>query len=233
MRFIIHREIWERFPGMQVAVVVAYGLNNQIKRPQVKALWEETWTAAAEAATYGNAQSHPRIQRWRESFRAIGVSSKKFPSAIEALLRRALKEGQPFYINPLVDYYNTVSLRHIVPVGGFDLDVLQGSLEARLTCDGDQFTGLDTEDAVVVSPNEIAYADQQTLLTRHFMWRQARTALITESTRSAVFVSEVLDEVDSDLVLQVLDDLKFGLREYFGVIPSTFVVNENSQAIAF
>jgi DNA/RNA-binding domain of Phe-tRNA-synthetase-like protein len=233
MRFIIHPEIWEQFPGMQVAVVVAHDLNNQIKRPQVKALWEETWTAAAKAATYGNAQSHPQIHQWRECFRAIGVSSKKFPSSIEALLRRALKGGQPFYINPLVDYYNTVSLRHIVPVGGFDLDVLQGSLEARLTHDGDQFTGLDTEDAVIVSPNEIAYADQQTLLTRHFMWRQARTGLITESTRSAVFVSEILDDVDSDLVLQVLGDLKFGLREYFGVIPSTFVVNENSPAIEF
>jgi DNA/RNA-binding domain of Phe-tRNA-synthetase-like protein len=40
----------------------------------------------------------------------MGVSGRKFPSSIEALLRRAFKGGEPLRINPLVDFYNAVSL---------------------------------------------------------------------------------------------------------------------------
>ncbi|MDP8946327.1 MAG: hypothetical protein M3N03_10425 [Actinomycetota bacterium] len=41
---------------------------------------------------------------------AMGVSGRKFPSSIEDLLRRAFKGGEPLRINPLVDFYNAVSL---------------------------------------------------------------------------------------------------------------------------
>ncbi len=75
----------------------------------------------------------------------MGVSSKKFPSAIEVLLRRALKDDKPFHINALVDFYHTVSLQYVVPVGGFDLNTLHAPLEARLTRDGDLFQALDDD----------------------------------------------------------------------------------------
>src|SRR5215469_5029787 len=109
---------------MRVATAVALGMDNQTPRPEVEAAWAQVWSEAAGAAVYGNAQSHPRIAPWRESFTRMGVSGKQFPSSAEALLRRALKGGEPFRINPLVDWYNAISLRHLVPAGGFDLDDL-------------------------------------------------------------------------------------------------------------
>ena len=48
---------------------------------------------------------------------------KRFPISIEAMLRRALKGGA-FRINPLVDLYNALSLRHICPAGAVDLDAV-------------------------------------------------------------------------------------------------------------
>src|SRR4029077_204510 len=102
------------------------------------------WAAAAtSAAPYGNAQSHPRVLAWRQRFQAIGVSMRHFPTSIEALLRRAMKGGAPFRINPLVDFYNAVSLNHAVPIGGFDLDRVPGPLTVRLTREGDTFSALD------------------------------------------------------------------------------------------
>src|SRR4051794_41495989 len=122
MRYVIAPEIWERFPGMRVAVAVAEGVDNASPCPTVEALWRESWAAAGGLAVqYANAQSHPHVAPWRERFKAMGVSSKEYRSSIEALLRRAMKGGEPFSINPLVDFYNAVSLRHISPAGGFDL----------------------------------------------------------------------------------------------------------------
>ena len=154
----------------------------------------------------------------------MGVSGKEFPSSIEAVLRRAMKGGPPFSINPLVDFYNTVSLRHTVPAGGFDLDGFHQPLELRLTRDGDVFTSLELDNAVPVAPGEVAYASGNVILTRHFVWRQARQALITPVTRSAVLLSEVLGELGHTVSKHVLDDFVAGLSRHFGVTAESWIV---------
>ena len=144
MQFSVDPEIFARLHGMRLAVVVARGVDNRAGRPGVDEAWSSAWAAAAgSAAPYGNAQSHPRVLAWRQRLQAIGVSMRHFPTSIEALLRRAMKGGTPFRINPLVDFYNAVSLRHTVPVGGFDLDRVPEPLAVRLTREGDTFSALD------------------------------------------------------------------------------------------
>jgi DNA/RNA-binding domain of Phe-tRNA-synthetase-like protein len=220
VEFDVEPAIFERFPGLRLAVVVAQGVDNRADRPAVAARWRDAWEAAGrEGARYGNAQSHPRVRPWRERFRSQGISGKEFPSSAEALLRRALKGGEPFAINPLVDFYNSVSLRHAVPAGGFDLDHVAGPLELRLTRPGDHFTALDEDAPLPVPPGEVAYADGPTVLTRHFVWRQARTALITPATRSVFLVSEILGEVGPDVADAVLADLRDGLVTLFAITP--------------
>jgi DNA/RNA-binding domain of Phe-tRNA-synthetase-like protein len=160
----------------------------------------------------------------------LGVSSKAFPSSIEALLRRALKAGDPFSINALVDFYNTLSLRHVVPVGGFDLDQLHDPLELRLTREGDTFTALGEQTAMPVPAGEVAYADGQSILTRHFVWRQAQMGLITPYTHSVFLVSEILDEVGQDVAEAVLADLQTGIQTFFKVPIHAYLLDERTSA---
>src|SRR5262245_25878346 len=166
MQFSVEPDVFERFPGMRLAVVVAEGVDNRGEHAAIAATWSETWAAAGVAAApHGNAQSHPRVQAWRQRFQSIGVSMRHFPTSIEALLRRAMKGGGPFQINPLVDFYNSISLRHTVPVGGFDLGRVPDPLVVRLTREGDTFSSLDADGAVAVPIGEVAYATGQTILT--------------------------------------------------------------------
>jgi len=89
----IEPALFERFPRMRVVVAVAHGIDNQRDRPELTTYWHTIWTHAA-SFPYPTLfrSSHPHVRAFREQFCAMGVSSKKFPSAIEALLRRALKE---------------------------------------------------------------------------------------------------------------------------------------------
>lgn len=232
MQFLADPALFAHFPGLRIAVAVASGLDNTIARPDIAATWRADWQRAGrDGAQYGNAQSHPRIRPWREHFRALGVSAKDFPSSIEALQRRALKGGEPFAINPLVDWYNAVSLRHTVPVGGFDLGEVGSPLELRFTRPGDSFLSLDADAPLAVAPGEVAYTDGATVLTRHFMWRQARTALLTPTTRDVFLVSEVHGATDPALVAAVLADLQAGLRDHFGVASTGFIVDAATPAI--
>ncbi|SRR6266700_3829611 len=234
MQFIVQPEIFKRFPNMRLAVAVARGIDNQAERPEIADRWQEVWAETGKAAAIsGNAQSHPRVKPWRERFSAQGVPGKQFPSSIEAVLRRALRSNAPFSINPLVDFYNTVSLQYIVPAGGFDLAQLHGPLELRLTRSGDTFAALDEDIAQTVPAGEVAYADGHTILTRHFVWRQAKMGLITRDTRSVFLVSEVLGELGSEVAEQVVGALSRGLEEYFGVRPDSSIVDESRPAISW
>jgi DNA/RNA-binding domain of Phe-tRNA-synthetase-like protein len=237
MEFVASPEIFAAFPGLRLAVAVARGIENRAERPEVATLWAAEWHAAAGAAAgaaaHGNAQSHPRVRPWREHFTAPGVSGKQFPSSIEALLRRALKGGEPFRINPLVDWYNALSLRHVVPAGGFDLAAITGPLELRLTRPGDTFAALDATEAEPVPPGEIAYADGQTVLTRHFVWRQARAGLIAPDTHDVFLVSEILGEVGPQVADAMLRDLREGLEASFGVGAESWLLDAERRSVTW
>jgi DNA/RNA-binding domain of Phe-tRNA-synthetase-like protein len=152
---------------------------------------------------------------------------------VEALLRRALRGGEPFRINPLVDFYNTVSLRHLVPAGGFDLAGVGERLELRLTRAGDTFLALDSDVEEAVPPGEVAYATGSDVLTRHFVWRQSKQALVGPATRDVLLVAEVLPEVGQAAAGEVAEAFGFGLREHFEVDAATFVVDARSPAVDF
>ncbi len=231
MEFIVHPEIFERFPGIHLPVVIVQGIHNEVERPEVEERWQAAWKEAAKATSYGNAQSHPAVQPWRERFKAMGVSGKQFPSSIESLLRRALKGDDPFFINPLVDFYNTISLQYVVPAGGFDLYELYGPIELRLTRPGDTFMALDEDSAQEVPPGEVAYANGNNILTRHFVWRQAKTGLITASTSSVFLVAEVLGELGRDVAENVLAALQNGLERYFNIKTHGFLVHAGNPRI--
>jgi DNA/RNA-binding domain of Phe-tRNA-synthetase-like protein len=237
VRFVVSPKIFELYPGLKLPVVVAQGLEPTANSIRVEKLWREAWEEAGLlASTYANAQSHPRVAAWREAMAATGVSGRKYPSSVESLLRRAFKGGEPPRINPLVDFYNSISLRYVVPAGGFDLALLGDALELRLTREADTFRPLDSASAERVEPKEVAYASGNEILTRHFVWKQSHTGLLNESTRSVFLVSEVLGEVEESadgLAQAVLEDLCEGLRRHFGAEPVNFLVEQRVPAASW
>jgi DNA/RNA-binding domain of Phe-tRNA-synthetase-like protein len=201
-----------------VVVVVGEGLDRQGGAEAARELWNRAWAEIGRrAAEWPNAQSHPHVRPWREAWQRVGISAKKFPSSIEALLRRAMKGGEPFSIHPLVDLYNAVSLRHVVPVGAFDLDSIEGALDLRLSREGDTFQALDDAEPSPVAPGEISWVTGTTVLTRHLVWRQSRQALIQRGTHAFVLVSEILPSLPAGTAGSVEDSLRSGLARCFGV----------------
>jgi DNA/RNA-binding domain of Phe-tRNA-synthetase-like protein len=232
MQLIVRDEIWERFPGMEIAIAVARGVDNTVPHPSVADDWRATWDgAAALAHEYENAQAHPHVAAWRTAFREMGLAPRDFRSSIEALLRRAMRGGEPFSISPLVDFYNAVSLAHIVPVGGFDLGDISGPIEVRLTRAGDTYHGLDSDERIAIPPGEVAYVDGSVLLTRHFVWRQSREGMVTPETRDGLLLTEVLGAVGPAVTVEALAAFRDGFETHFGITPFTATLTAANPAV--
>lgn len=238
MEYLIAPEIFARFPGMRVAVAVAEGVDNLTPRPAVDAAWEASWAGAARVAEqYPNPQSHPHVAPWREAFKGLGLSSKDYRSSIEAILRRAMRGGEPFRINPLVDFYNAVSLRHVSPAGGFDFGALDAPIELRLSRAGEPFHALGAAEPEALPAGEVSYVSGGQVLTRHFVWRQSQLGALVPETRNVFLVSEVLGPVaqasTGDLAQTMLTDFCDGLRDYFGVTAHPFLLDAENPRCAW
>lgn len=215
MVFMIEPAVFKHFPGMKVVAVTGQGLDNTAPIQAVSDLLDQAWHEAAEQIRqYPNVQSHPRVAAWGEAMRRVGVSRKKFPPSIEAMARRTLKSDRPFRINPLVDFYNAVSLKYLIPAGAYDLDQLE-SISLGLAREGDHFLAMDETAAEAVAPGEISYRDNQHILTRHFVWRQSRRGLIQPDTKHFLLVSEVLPGLGEAIPDKILADFLSGLKDYF------------------
>jgi DNA/RNA-binding domain of Phe-tRNA-synthetase-like protein len=234
MRFEIEKNIFEHFPGMKIVVAVANDIPPTADTVKIKAALDEAWRiAAAASAEYGNPQSHPYIKPWGEHMRAVGASRKQYPSSIEALARRAGKSDVPVSINPLVDFYNAISLKYLVPAGGFDIDALNDDLRLRFSKQGDAFLALDSDEEVAVPDGEVSYADGATITTRHFVWKQAKHAILKPESKNVFFVSEILGELPANTADDVANAITAGLKQCFGIETESYILDVNKNSIEF
>lgn len=186
-------QIFARFPGVLVGVVVARGVDNRTPRPELGNELRRAERSARERLGSGPVIDHDRIAPWREAYRAFGAKPSKYRSSIEALLRRVLSGEELPGINPLVDLYNRVSLDHLLPAGGEDLDALAGTLRLRFAGEGEPAVELLGDPAArSPDPGEVIYADDAGAVCRRWNWREADRTKLTAVTRDALLVLEAL-----------------------------------------
>ena len=230
MAFIIDPAIWRTFPGLKLVVSVVHALDNRAAHGALTAGFDATIRALRDSWPHANAQSHPHIAAWRNAIASLGQSPSRFPASIEALCRRILRGKELRSINPLVDFYTQLSLRFVVPFGGWDLDCISGEhVYLRPTLKGERFTELGTRHCVEVEANEIAYADDEGLITRHFIWRQSERAKITPETRRVFLVSEVLADLPVVTAEATREAITQGFAQYFQARARTAVLTETPQ----
>ena len=167
-------EVATAWPDYRAVVVIAESVANGPSDEESERLLAGAERAAREL-DLERAADDPRVAAWRRVFSEFGAKPSSYPSSAESLLARVLKGGELPRVNALVDTYNAVSLRHVIPVGGEDLDELRGDLRLVRTDEG-----------------EVAWRDDEGITCRRWNWRQEPRTRLTESTANAFFVFDQL-----------------------------------------
>jgi DNA/RNA-binding domain of Phe-tRNA-synthetase-like protein len=127
MKFKIENKIFEEFPGLNIGVVLAKGINNKGKSEEINELLRSAEEKVInEFSRFESPSQHPNIISWRKAYKKFGSDPHKYRCSAEALVRRVLKGEKIRHINKLVDLYNYISLKYVLPVGGEDLDKIKG-----------------------------------------------------------------------------------------------------------
>jgi len=206
-------EVLELRPDYRVLVMTAEGLEPGPSGPASDELLARA-ESRARAALDGRApQDVPQVADWRDAYRSFGAKPQRTRPSVEALLRR-LDAGLP-RIDRLTDAYNAVSIAHLVPVGGEDLDRYQGA--ARLVrAAGDEEFGTVAHGEPAVEhpgPGEVVWRDDAGVTCRCWNWRQCFRTRITPATTNAVFIIDGLAALGRDGLTAAGNDLASSLIE--------------------
>ncbi len=202
---VVDDAVWALRPDFAVLLMIAEGVVNG-PSDDGSATWLAT---AAGRAIVPDADDH--VLAWREAYRGFGAKPKRTKPSVDALLGRA--DAVPA-INRVVDAYNAVSIDHVLPIGGEDIDAYRGT--ARLIrATGDEPFDTVAAGAEVVEhplPGEVVWRDDTGVTCRRWNWRQCVRTRITETTKNALFVLERLEPYPIDRLIAAGDDLAVRLR---------------------
>lgn len=229
MHLKVEPEIFERYPNLLLGVFVLTGVSNSGQDDELNQQLASAQAKVRQDLAGVTLSEHPRVASWREAYRAFGVKAKQYPSSIENLLKRVLKGEELRSINPLVDLYNVVSLRHLVPVGGEDLDALKGDLRLRIAGEDEPAVHLlGDNEAKLPKPGEVMYADDAGAICRRFNWKEADRSKLAEQTKRAVLVVEALPPVTERELHAALDELGELAKRFCGATVTAHVVSSAS-----
>ncbi len=225
MLFKIAPEIFRDYPNTVIGVVIAQGIDNSKTNPQVKDLLQSTQDELRKSLTPAALAEHPHITQWLAAYKKFGVNPKKQPPSVKNLAERVIKKEIPS-INALVDIYNIISLKYLLPAGGEDIDTLRGSLELAIA-GNDEPLGLLLGDKEPTKPQagEVLYKDDQGFVCRCWNWKEADRTKLTPSTTNAILVLEALPPVSKGLLEEAVHELGELVQKFCGGVVTVALVD--------
>lgn len=232
MKLKIDPKIFERYPEVLLGVAVLHKIDNEGDGQGLGEFLREAERIAIEKIGSIPVVEHPNIVSWREAYRKFGAKPKDYPSSIENLIRRILKGEQVRHINKLVDIYNVISLRHLVPVGGEDTDKIKGDVSLTFAGNSEEAVFLLGEkEARPPYPDEVIYKDGVGAICRRWNWKEADRTKLTEETTEAFMVIEALPPVGREQLQTTLNELSEMLKLQCSCEITTTILDKDNLEV--
>lgn len=231
-KFIVEDDFWNIFPNTKIGVVVCDGIDNTIKNEdKYKDIIFSSEKEALNHLTNPEFSSNEVIKVWRDAFQKF-KKKKGARSSIEALLKRVHNGNHLGTINPLVDIYNSISLKYGLPCGGEDIDTFVGDIKLTKAVGDENFVTLGTDKSEPPYEGEIVYKDNEGAICRCFNWRESVRTMLTENTKNAFLCIELIDEKRLDEFQNALKDLAETVQRDLGGTCNISIIDINNKEVS-
>lgn len=230
-KFIVDNSFWSIFPNSRIGVILLNGFtNSENSSSEIVMMLDESNIIAKNHLTEEVFSENPVVKVYRDAYKLF-KTKKGVRSSIEALLKRATTDNPVGSINPLVDIYNSASLRYALPVGAEDIDTFVGDLKLTITEGGDEFFLIGSDENAPTLQGELCYKDEKGAVCRCLNWRDGERTMITDKTKNAFIVIELLDESRIDALNEALDFIKENSEKYLNANATKFILDKENFEI--
>lgn len=231
MRLTVSPEIFERFPNVTIGILAIRGLNHAPSDDLCNKLLSEQESRIRMQFSKETFTEHPRIAIWRKVYADFGVKPKEAKSSIENLYRIVLSGRDIRRISTLVDLYNYISLKYMLPMGGEDLDTTSGNIELTIATENEnEVLLLGDEKPSKPKVGEVIYKDSISAICRCWNWREADRTKLTESTSNCILVIEGVDIISPTEIQTALTELEELVKTQCGGEARQYLLRSDNQS---
>ena len=231
MQFKISPEVFEKFPGLNIGLITAKGIDNADSNQELTVLIAEQETKIRGKFSTETLSTNPKIQAWRKAYSSFGAKPKKYKCSVESLYRTILQGNSLKPINKVVDLYNLVSIKHIIPAGGDDLDKVEGNIELKLAIGTEPFTELNSQETNNPKQGEVIYSDEKEVLCRRWNWRECNKTKMTKETKNVALVLEALPPFTAEETKSIAEELASLITKFCGGTTKITLLNKENPEV--
>ncbi|MFH1448508.1 MAG: phenylalanine--tRNA ligase beta subunit-related protein [Candidatus Micrarchaeota archaeon] len=231
MKFKIDSKIFEKFPDLNIGIVTAKGIDNQGNNKEIIDQISENMKEIRSTFNTGTLSQNPKIDSWRKAYSSFGAKPKKYRCSVENLYRMILEGMDLRHINKVVDIYNYISIKNIIPVGGDDTDKIDGNIILKFAHGNESFTGLNSEETKNPKEGEVVYVDDKEVLCRRWNWRECDKSKMTEETKNVALVVEGLPPVTKEEVETIINELSGLVQTFCGGEIKMSILNSSVSEV--
>jgi len=228
-RIIVDQEIFNLFPNFKRGIIIVSDVENAPRNKRMRKLLSKMVKARAEAEWL----KHEFVKAWDEAHLKFGSNPNRFPPSIKSLLKRVQKGGGIPFINSVVASFNYISLKHVIPCGGDDIDKVEGNLHLGFAKGNEIFVPLGSNRQENPEPGEVIYFDDKTLnvMCRKWNWRNGELTKITEETKKIVINIDGVGSISQSVVEEARDELAELLTRECNASLETDLLDRNKREI--
>ncbi|MGU8666255.1 B3/B4 domain-containing protein [Clostridium perfringens] len=228
-KFIIEDDFWELFPNTKIGIITCNGIDNTIKdENQYKDMISQGEKEALNHLPNEEFSSNEVIKVWRDAFKKF-KTKKGARSSVEALLKRVSTGKGLGTINPLVDIYNSISLKYAMPCGGEDMDKFIGDIRLTKATGDESFITLGSDKSEPPYEGELVYKDDEGAICRCWNWRESVRTMLTEDTKNAFLCIELVDENREKVFENALKELSQLVEKNLGGKSEISILHINNK----
>lgn len=233
MKLRISPLISKKFPKLNIGIVIARNIDNTGSDKKIHHLLEEVEELIKLNTVPADLAKHDMISPWRAAYSDFGAKPSKYNCSIEALMKRILKGDDIPRINKIVDIYNYLSLKYLIPIGADDLDKVEGDIALTISDGAEIFIPLNSEDVENPKQGEVIYKDSRHVLCRRWNWRECNKTKITEDTKNLIIYTEGLPPVTKEKLKEVGKEIIDTIKTFCGGEAEFYILNIGNSEIEF
>lgn len=230
-KFEVDAALMHMFPDAKIGVLIGRGLDNHSSHPDIVKLLRQAEEEIRNKLNIEQLATFPKIEDWREAYRKFGFKPSAFRSSVEALLRRVLQGKELPSINPIVDLYNIISMKHILAAGGDDIDKVEGNICLTFAEGSERFIMLGQTAPEEIKKGEVVSRDDNDILCRCWNYRECEKTKITSNTFNVCLVLEGLTHTSTEEILNAISELKTLLSTYCKGSFEEFFIDKSSEGL--
>ena len=198
------QEVSYRFPELAVCIGTITDIHNEKENERIKQLREAVYQEVKTKHNIETLKDNPTVRAFRDFYWKLGIDPTKTRPSGEALLRRVLHGDELPRISAVVDAYNLASTKTILPISGFDVDLLNQPFHVRFAKNGETFTGIGMDKSIALTEQMLVLADQKQVLCI-YPYRDVDLTKITLQTRNAMIIVYGVPGIDEQVLKEAAE----------------------------